>query len=1016
MQSSSSSLNAAISAAERVIRHEVTVDWDNDGVQNIDDLSHKVGDIKVTQSLESSLPTQVRVVPGAAVAQLDATLARGNATRYDISCSYKSISTASSGSTTSSLVTINRPSGVLPGDIVVVGIFTLNSSNAQSLLSKANIDWATLAIRGDGLDFTNRIEMQCYMRRVIAAEPLSYTFGLAASETWAAVAVRIGDPGIMGLHAITSKGYDDDTTTYPILTTPSITTRLPSCTVISFFGANSPVTGATWSPLDGDIEQADIQAQAAGGDVCTVAVMTADNVQPGVYQKRATLATGASVTSAVAITLAFAPRLAGDEYQHAAWTFSELNRTSPYAGKNRFGRRTSWQVGLYTDAGLEKTPIFTGLSVAGSGSSRSRTAGITALDNREYMRDVWWFNGPLVAENPVVLTSPPLPFYPGLETTYLVSQQFAFVFTSRSNLGIYTPEKQGAYGGYGYFVSPHMRPSGILWAPCHGSMEAFLGQGWWAYTQLTTGVKRRVKFSVGPYVAGTEQAPQAPGFIDVGWIGNTSFANVFTLQNQYQGRSELWGRFASNTGSLEFKVMDASISPTRLIRLVITALGTMTVFITMLGGVTRTIVGPTIPIDGAWHFYGVHVDTPSGTALFRIDGVTTTVPFATWGNSASPSATLFVNLLAFIGAQASELHLSGGTLDDVFSPPITDVTTLVTPWLNENFVPTAFIDKSENELDTMPFFDISADTWTFLAQLAEAEFAALYFDAHGYPHFRNTRSDVNTVGQTVQKTLQARVNVKDLDYSSEVQSVRNVIDVGYSPHIAFIDQVAWSPSGTTRLSPGSVLSVTIQMPGVVLAIQGFNAFDGNVAADGSGTVVPSSLLPWSVNSRDLYGIEISITNTYYADVYLVDATGQPSPKLTATWMGPDASQVTPERRTDVNSVRRYREQPLSISTTVWRQRQSVAASQAIFLVSQLGAPTPVIHNVPIVGDPRLELGDRATLVDVNGLGVSDQFRTTAIDNHGSQNGGFEQSLTVRQATTVARWNVNNWNDGSAWGI
>lgn len=1020
MRSVSTSLKNAIESTERVIRHSVTVDWDSDGVtdlSNIDDISHKIGQVTVDQSLESSLPQQVRIVPGAAVAQLDANLERGNVFRYDVAAVYRSIASASSGATLSQNVTVPRPVGVQPGELVVVALATINAVNAQTLLANSNVPWATLAIRGDGQAIDDdRCEGQCYIRRVTIDEPPSYTFILAKAEAWIAVAIRIGDPGLMGVQAFTSKGQDDDTTTYPIVSTPPITAQVPGATIVSIFAANTPVTGASWSPLDGDTERLDLTTTNAG-DQCTVAVMTADNIAAGTYTKRATLSTGANVRSAVGFTIAFAPKLAGDEYQHAAWTYSELNPNSPFAGKNRFGRRTQWNIGFHGENGLESLQIFTGLSISSDGSSRSRNAQITALDNRETLRDTYYtVTNAVVAENPISLDSG-LPLYPGLETTWVISSQLAFAFVNRSVLGIYTPEKQGLYGGYGYFASPPIRRGSCLWAPMHGSGEAFHGSARWAYTQLPNATKRRMKFVVGPFVAATEPAPYNGGLISCGWYCNISFAAVFTSQRQILGRWELYARF-NNSGALEFHAIDSPNPITQQVKFILTANGTAVVNITMPGGITRAFSGPAIPTDGQWHFYGVHIDSPSGTAIFRVDNTSTTVFFTTWADSPITNGFLTAQYFAINGAQAAELQISGGTLDTglSFGSNEVNIVNLTSPWMNENFVPSAYIDKSENELDAFPFVDLTTDTWSLLSAIAETEFAALYFDAQGIPHYRNTRSDVNAVGQTVQKALTARVSVKDLDYSSNLSQIANIVSVGYTPHVFAINQVAWQPSGVIHIPPFGQYSSVIQMPGLVLAVQGFNLFDGNTSADGSGAVISSAFFGWNAYTNGPYGLAFTIDNPTVYDVYLVDTTGQSTPKLTASWVTPDASNAAPVSNSDIDSIRRYREQPLSISGTVWRQRSDVAAMWAQFLVSELATPSPVIHDVPVVGDPRLELGDMTSLSDVNGLGVNSQMRITALKHRGSPNGGYDQSLTVRVASRVAYWNVNNWDDGTVWGI
>ena len=49
------------------------------------------------------------------------------------------------------------------------------------------------------------------------------------------------------------------------------------------------------------------------------------------------------------------------------------------------------------------------------------------------------------------------------------------------------------------------------------------------------------------------------------------------------------------------------------------------------------------------------------------------------------------------------------------------------------------------------------------------------------------------------------------------------------------------------------------------------------------------------------------------------------------------------------------------------------------LIDDLADPGPAITDVPAVGDPRLQLGDRVTIVDPAGLVMSDDFHLSAVN-------------------------------------
>lgn len=1017
MRSVTQSLATAIEASERVIKHNVTVDWDNDGVQDIDDVTHKVGQVSVDQSLESALPEQVRVVPGAAVAQLTATLERGNTVRYDVAASFKTAVTGQSDSSVT--ITVPAPTGLQPGDVVLVAVFYPNRIGATiGLPNSTNVDWTSLAWSSDGTDSPeepNGVEGHLLTRRAVVGEPASYafTFGQEALP-YVGAAVRVGDAGIMGITDYTFTGPDDGSATYTTVTGLPARASLPGSTVVSFFALQSPtVTGVSWSPLDGDVERVDVGTSSppvSGLGNVRVAVMTADNVSPGVYLKRAQVNGSTSVSATLQFTVVLAPKLAGDESQHAAWTFSELNPRGPYAGKQRFGRRTRWGVQFAGESGFEEVPVFTGLSISAGAASRARTAGITALDDRELMRNTAYVLSGIVAESPVVLDGiNHLPLYPGLEATWFVSFLMAHVLVSNADVPT-SPADLGVDVGVGYFASPPPRPgSFVTWIPCHGSMHAFKGAAFWAYTRTSVGLVRRVRFVRGPYVAATEPAPVG-GRIHAGY-SPAGIGSIFNTTGQLSGRFEFWARLTVTGGTVQITGQDDLWTPTRTAQALITAAGAMQLKLDS-SVASRTVNGPTVPTDGGWHFYGVHFDSVAGSATFRVDDASTVVaftPMTTTATTFDPGASI-VDIRD--GAQVAEIMLHGGFPSEFFGAHGGPVTA-ADPWVIENFTPSAFIDKSDNTMDACPVIGDAEDVWSVLSAIAEAEFAAVYFDADGHPHFRNTRSDVSTAGQTVVRSLTARSALKDLAYESNVAQVVNVVSVPYAPVVAYVNQLAYSAPGAIFVPPKTELEVSAQLTGPVLAL--FPAtYDANTLANGTGTDVTATLSVALGSTK--FGVKAFIDNPNDFAVWMVDTSGQPSLKLFATWVGPDQTPSAPVTLQDDASIRRHRQQPLTVNTSVWRQRQDVAGTLATKLLSDLRSPHPTITHVPIVGDPRLELGDRVRLVDVNGLGVDGTYRITGLVNEASSRGGYEQDLTVRDSNDVARWGINYWDDGSVWGV
>lgn len=1037
MRQVSAALRAAIDAGERVVRSVFTVDWDTDGIQDLDDLSHQTSGIALSQSLESSLPQQVQVVPGVAVGELTATIERGNRFRYDVPVTLRSVTSASSGSSNVTTITVPRPSGAREGDVMLLSVFIGATANTTSLglgsqiayydiTRGTNVPWTVMSVRGDGTNFLSpsyaRVEGLLLARRVTTNEPTQYTIAVPpdGSAIFVGAAVNVGDQNIIGITDFDTKG-EDGVDTVTSVTMPPVTVDLPGSMIVSFYAASSyQVSGASFSPSTADdveqVELATTYPPVSGVANVRMAVMTTTNPARGRQQKSATYMSDGSLTSTIGFVVVLGPKLAGDESQHAAWMMSELNPDSPYAGKLRIRRPTKWDVYFITENGYERVPIFTGFTTNTTATSRNRNAEIRALDNRETLRGTKQ-GMDIVAESPVSRDEfTGLPYMPGLESTWVVSKLLVFAFYRSQKNGVFSFENQSPLrNGLGYFASPLANKFSFLWVPFHGSAHPLTGDVFNAYIEGPTLVRRRLEFDPGPFVSATRVLPSGTS-VNATWIG---FADGYSSQawsyttGQLAGRIQHWLKRGTRAGYCFITLTDTvpGNSPTYTCISRIAPDGSWSFRVTQ-PGVSRTVVGPSVPEDDNWHFIGVHFNSITGSVTFRIDTTNTVVAMATWTNSA-PSTT-FENVVTMYlgdGASIAELQVAG-SFDESSSLQVG--IALTDPWANENFTPTAFIDKSDNVLDCVPVIDDNTDSFSVIAAISDAEFSAFFFDADGYPHYRNTRSNVTTTGQTVQKQITARKSLEDLRYESGVQQIANIISVSWTEFLPVVNGEAYRANGIVTLTPGDTLAVDVVLPGPMFGTPTIS-FSANSAVDGTGTDL-SSYVSSAVTSFAAYTLSFSLENTGPLTIYFVDGDGQPDLVALASWMAPQTNVNMPATYVDIASIRKYGEQALpTIGANEWMQRYDSAASLALTLLSDLAEARPVLTSVPIKGDPTLEFGDLVTIVDQFGLGVNGLYRITCKDPSHSPSDGFSQDLVVRQAATVAFWDTNSWDDGTVWG-
>ncbi len=1034
MRQVSAALRAAIDAGERVVKSVFTIDWDNDGVQTLDDLSHQVGKISATQSLESSLPPQVQVVPGVAVAELTASIERGNVFRYDVPVALRSVTTASSGSGAATSISITKPAGALEGDVMLLSVMLSSDfSNPVSqftyydMIRGTNVPWTVMSVRGDGVNFSDpafaRVEGVLLTRRVTSTEPETYTITVPPNGTavYVASAVNIGQQNIIGITDFDTKGEDgvDNPTS---VTLPPVTVDLPGSMIVAFYAASSfQVSGSAFSPsTTDDVEQAEIattRSPATAPANIRMAVMTTTNPSRGRHQKSATYTSNGALASTVGFVVVLGPKLAGDEAQHAAWMMSELNQNSPYAGKLRIRRPVRWDLYFITADGFERVPLFTGFTTTANANSRSRSATIKALDNRENLRGTQQGMN-IIAESPTVLDlSSGLPYMPGLEATWVISKLLAFAFYRTQTNGVFTFENQHPLrNGMGYFASPLPNKFSFLWIPFHGSAHPFSGDVLNAYIEGPTLVRRRFEFDPGPFVGATRVLPTGTS-LNATWrgFGEGYPSQVWNPNNgQLGGRIQHWLKRGTVGGYCYITLTDQEpgAGPTYTCISRIASDGTWSFRVTQPGGVSRNIAGPTVPADDLWHFIGVHFDSVNGSVTFRVDTTNTVVAMTTWAN-ATP-AVFFQDIATMFmgdGASIAELQVAGS-----YDPTSgVNVGIAVTDsWANESFTPTAFIDKSDVILDVVPVIDPNQDAFGVLAEISDVESAAFFFDADGYPHYRTGRSNVTTTGQTVQRQITAQKSLQDLGYESGVQQIANIISVAYTEFLATVDGEAFHAGGVIGIGVGETLSFDTVMPGPVFGSV-IVSFSANSSVDGSGIDL-FTYISWGAAAFYPNTVSFTVTNDGPFPAFFVNGSGQPDLIATASWFAPSNNANVPVTYQDITSIRKYGEQPLpTISGSQWMQRADSAASLALTLLSDLADAKPVLTNVPIKGDPTLEFGDLCTIVDLFGLGVNGLYRISGKDPSHTTRDGFTQDLVVRQAATIAFWDSNSWDDGTVWG-
>lgn len=675
-----------------------------------------------------------------------------------------------------------------------------------------------------------------------------------------------------------------------------------------------------------------------------------------------------------------------DGLRPASWWYSRVNQDSPLYGMEPLGAAVTADIGLITDAGPEYVRKFTGTLRNLKVKSTSVTAAMSSLDYREKL-------GARVRLPMVVAAAFDETIQPNLSVTWIVNE------TLQANA---------------VHVVPAVRDQ-CLWA------ASFLGSAWpsvgtltesYIDTGLTAGTKGPPTFTTdGPFgpaldpmgadsrlfyefdgTSGSAIGPQ-PGqaFLFEGWIyaGATTGASpdsvpLFSLTRPGVGGTGNFAIIGGLTGGSIRWVTERAIG----------------------GGGGGVLIGPTITGADAWHYVGIHVQYSDNDILatFNLDGAITVD-----SESTAPNQDWAANWTA-VDVSEGEIPVSAWQITSEPEPPAS--------W-GSDFTPTAVVERSTNSIVAiMPSGD--QDSWSLLKELASTEFATIFFDEHGIFRWWSTTHWDLPETQTVVREITAENSLIDLTYEDSIDQIRNVVRVNATPLTVGAEQFVWSSAEVYEIPAQTTVDIWANFQNPVWQLDtaawigppfpDASHVTAQDASDGSGNYV----FDYTVTVTGFAtAAKITVTNNSTDPIWIVDASREPGIKL---WGRPvtaeTGSTVAAEHRATY-SVEQFGEQVLDIPTTQWRQTLTGAQAQAAYLAAQLSGPRPVFTDIPIVGDPRLQLGDRIRLIDADGMAINGTYRITGIRDTIAPK-SYLQSLTARLSPTPATWGTSTWSGSDSW--
>lgn len=458
----------------------------------------------------------------------------------------------------------------------------------------------------------------------------------------------------------------------------------------------------------------------------------------------------------------------------------------------------------------------------------------------------------------------------------------------------------------------------------------------------------------------------------------------------------------------------------------------------------------TVPTDGAWHLFEWQYDmrNPSGRQYCRMrwDNRTwvswndTTNPFGdiSKANSAVPNTDSWSVGVAefFASVPVSDVQISsiqdGQGLDNA---PASKEYGWVGPGHDLNY--------SSLELTANTHTD-PQEAWDLVTTVASAERAHVFFDEAGLFHYRPLSWHAGTDAQTLQKTVTSLDHITEFDVTHSVDTVRNVVTGSATTYQVARDTAIFSTTDTFELPAGKSTIIHLNFDKPVSYV---NA-DYNLGVESCAW--PDSAIPWpgypgssfvsgvmsirktnqsstvatnkvsNIPPAKVYKvgpnfIELIVSNPNWFTVWIsndgqtffdaanmtaMQALGSPSLILRGTNVIPDST--VPYIFADSASINKYGEQNMQLSSNEYIQNLSSLTAYAGSVLGDLKEPVPTA-KITVIGDPRLELGDRIRVQDPEGNTFNDDFWIQGIGENFSPSGGYTQNLTLRKAYSVLYW-------------
>ncbi|MFF3750104.1 hypothetical protein ACFYYH_06520 [Streptomyces sp. NPDC002018] len=313
----------------------------------------------------------------------------------------------------------------------------------------------------------------------------------------------------------------------------------------------------------------------------------------------------------------------------------------------------------------------------------------------------------------------------------------------------------------------------------------------------------------------------------------------------------------------------------------------------------------------------------------------------------------------------------------------------------------AVLDAEALPVYNMP--KVSGSQWDVITEIARASMSTAEFDEQGVFHWRGPSRFARVPAEPA-LTVTTRRDIASLTVGEEIDACRNHCEQPYQDW-GGVDSTAGSVVDDTevrRIAPGASVEVPYAVAedefdiGPLVVTDDSAVFTGHGVrfgtAETGGTAVKGVVTVSCRREGPTYVARF--TNTGSVPLWTVTKDGRPSVRIyslkasadpkqrQAAWWSPD-------------SQRYYGRQQYTAPASEWVQNSATASDLAQTMLNAGRYPVPVLGEVEILHDPRVQLGDAVRVVDTTGARLDTLAWVVGTRTACTAGSAPQQTLTLR---------------------